>query len=615
MDTNIIVKKKRRLERAKKRLKKKFVGIDCAIDEFFQAVEGWYLLPEVLTRPTIVNIWGITGVGKTALVEEFVRELKLIDRFSKLELGKTGTRSSSVLEMFLSSSNVKSGEQNIIFFDEIQNFRTREHGTGKEITEQDYTDFWELLNTGHLNLFTEIRDYLESFSSSLSYKDEKLVKDTWYGRHSEELEKLKTMMKLEETPKEIANWPIYKMCQVLRKHSNKVITKLDCTKSLIIVAGNIDEAYRFSALVNEIDIDADEFYKKSKDINFLHVKKALLEKFRPEQIARLGNIHITYPCLNKKAYLKLIDMKLSESIDSVKEKTGLTVELDDSVTQLIYNNGVFPAQGARPVFTSIREMFENHIPKMVLHAMDTNSRKVTISYADSELTVKPPRKEALHIPCEGKVSSLKLAYTDDELASTAVHEAGHAIVFAALYNAAPLALNINSVSGDKLGYTILPKVFMTANDAESDAAIALAGMLAEKLIFGKENVSAGSEEDIRDATRTLCLAVRVFGMHAEIPARIRSEGMAEVEEAITDIDATNQEVLRLLSKSKDVTEKILEDHKELLIEVATRLRDVGQLKDTEFIDICAEYGLDSLQRIEKLIPAYNDLLKKAKESL
>jgi cell division protease FtsH len=66
------------------------------------------------------------------------------------------------------------------------------------------------------------------------------------------------------------------------------------TKSLIFIIGNIDEAYTMSSNFSS-DISADEFYLQSLKITVPDMKGALRDRFRDEQIARLGNTHIIYP--------------------------------------------------------------------------------------------------------------------------------------------------------------------------------------------------------------------------------------------------------------------------------------------------------------------------------
>ena len=46
-------------------LKKEFVGIDEQIDSVMNNVRVWFLYPQLQTSPCVVNIFGMTGCGKS----------------------------------------------------------------------------------------------------------------------------------------------------------------------------------------------------------------------------------------------------------------------------------------------------------------------------------------------------------------------------------------------------------------------------------------------------------------------------------------------------------------------------------------------------------------------
>ena len=69
----VIKEREKTLRDANKYLKTQFVGIDSIIDQFTESIKIWFLLPEVQSRPLIINLWGITGVGKTDLIRKFVK--------------------------------------------------------------------------------------------------------------------------------------------------------------------------------------------------------------------------------------------------------------------------------------------------------------------------------------------------------------------------------------------------------------------------------------------------------------------------------------------------------------------------------------------------------------
>ncbi len=84
------------LENAKKILKQEFVGIDTVIDKVIDSLATWYLFPELQDRPFIINLWGMTGVGKTALVVRLAKLLDYDKKFFRYDMGTNSTDSTSL---------------------------------------------------------------------------------------------------------------------------------------------------------------------------------------------------------------------------------------------------------------------------------------------------------------------------------------------------------------------------------------------------------------------------------------------------------------------------------------------------------------------------------------
>ena len=78
-----ITDKKEKLNELKIQLKKDFVGIDNIIDNVVDSMSPFYLFPDSLKRPIVINLWGMTGTGKTSLIEKIVDFLKLKKSFLK----------------------------------------------------------------------------------------------------------------------------------------------------------------------------------------------------------------------------------------------------------------------------------------------------------------------------------------------------------------------------------------------------------------------------------------------------------------------------------------------------------------------------------------------------
>ncbi len=66
IDRALIEQREHELAKARADLQEAFVGIDDVIDELIDGIRVWYLMPEVLSHPVILNLWGMTRVGKPA---------------------------------------------------------------------------------------------------------------------------------------------------------------------------------------------------------------------------------------------------------------------------------------------------------------------------------------------------------------------------------------------------------------------------------------------------------------------------------------------------------------------------------------------------------------------
>jgi cell division protease FtsH len=60
--------KKEILKNARIILKTEFIGIDKPIDAIIDAINSWFMLSTIQERPFIINLWGLTGVGKTPIL-------------------------------------------------------------------------------------------------------------------------------------------------------------------------------------------------------------------------------------------------------------------------------------------------------------------------------------------------------------------------------------------------------------------------------------------------------------------------------------------------------------------------------------------------------------------
>ena len=316
-----ISSRRERLLAVGENLKERFVGLDEVIDKIIKYIEVWYVMPELLTRPCIVCLWGMTGVGKTDLVRKLVKELNQSENYLEIQMTNEGSSShpyASTLNNILTYSNLEAGRQGILLLDEMQRFRSINE-EGKEIHDYKLQDIWMLLSDGRFAnsdnnkermyemLFEMLYDMdYEEAKKSQEHEDDTEDSSEIKSREKQMQERaaeverkrkfkasyfksrqLKKICKLEDTIDEIMKWDTDKRIMVIQDHLQKQSTYEgdDFSKMLIFVSGNIDEAYEMASQCDESDMDADLFHKHSKHISMLTIKKALTRRFKPEQIA------------------------------------------------------------------------------------------------------------------------------------------------------------------------------------------------------------------------------------------------------------------------------------------------------------------------------------------
>jgi hypothetical protein len=81
-----------------------------------------------------------------------------------------------------------------------------------------------------------------------------------------------------------------------------VFEPLDCSRCLVIISGDLDEAFTMAGEGAEADVDADLFATYTEKFTVVDVKSALTRRFKPEQVARFGNTHLIYTSLRRRHF-------------------------------------------------------------------------------------------------------------------------------------------------------------------------------------------------------------------------------------------------------------------------------------------------------------------------
>lgn len=312
-------------------------------------------------------------------------------------------------------------------------------------------------------------------------------------------------------------------------HSSCKGYKLDFKDSLVFVIGNLDEAYDVSFNVNP-DMSPDQFHKITKKITVVDIKEALKERFRNEQIARLGNIHVIYPSFSSRTFKGIIDLQLSKYAKEVEKKIGCKLIYDSSIKNIIYKEGVFPTHGTRPVFSTIQEIIKSRLPEVMKAMTDAKLAQkldsLEYSYSNGYVRVKTydiDRNLLTTVKSKLKlrVDNLRKSTLDDKQALCAVHESGHFVVYASIYGNVPSKL-ISVATESGMGGFLLQDVdederaMKTYDYYMNNIKIALGGYVAERTVFGDDNKTSGAVSDLRKATSIASKMVLELGMYSAV---------------------------------------------------------------------------------------------------
>lgn len=658
------------LDSALVQLKREFVGLDDIIDQLGASVYAWYVTPEIITRPTIVSIWGMTGTGKTSVVKRLISLLYLDDVRISFDCGECRDNNKSIstdiMDTFGKSEESDSGDRfsgsnSLVFmFDEFQYARTINE-SGEEEVAPSLRPIWSILDSGIIDI---TNDYNYDFSSLCDFIDELvdaskslphiIIKDNHIESPDDVSAFLNIMffhydrgpsIKTDNT--EDQNKPLEVLTSrylrtIIRRLNNKSDAlgsrvakellsgeytigqlaerledikklaassrKLDCSKSLVFILGNLDEAYKDSSDISP-DIDADLFYDITSRVTTTDIKEALKERYRPEQIGRLGNNIIKYPTLSKDSFKRIIDLEIGRILDRFSEVDKIEVVFEQSMKDLLYSESVYPTQGVRPVLSSIDTLITPYLSKVVEHK--GRSKSVSISVVGDirdfrlprvDIRLKFDKSEEVIVEQKLELGKERCPENRKKRFICAVHEIGHAIMYSWCKGEVPD--NIVSVSTDHGGFcSTYDRRFAGEIDCRRDVLdevrISLGGYQAERVIYSNPDMwLLGSSSDIRSLWKELSGAVMDCGFDLPLPLSHRdveqngsiSDGLDCKDVMVTNKSTGDGRILELIKEGMDYVWSVLSDEKELIKKAAIKLGEQGSMSGQEFSDFIRQYG-------------------------
>lgn len=169
--------------------------------------------------------------------------------------------------------------------------------------------------------------------------------------------------------------------------------RVDFRNSIIIMTSNIGAELikRNMSIGFDIRGDSDKQieYDKMKEKVLGEVKKT----FRPEFLNRI-DATVVFHGLTKEHIRKIVDLMLSQTIDSVTEK-NITLEITEAAKDLLGDKGYDPVFGARPLRRTIQEMVENQLSEALLHGDFLPGDTVVVDCEDDRIVIRALVKEGL----------------------------------------------------------------------------------------------------------------------------------------------------------------------------------------------------------------------------
>lgn len=676
MDKNIIEKRKQIAEQRALlntvaiQLKKEFLGLDTIIDRVLENVSSWLHFPEIQDRPIIINLWGLTGTGKTSLVKRLIQLLGFDHLYYNFDMAESNDKYFDFQDKLDDIYDNCNGMPFVIGLDEFQHARTINEN-GEEIDKSSIRDVWKLLDSGKLEIirFDYYLKYLMKIIKKLELavsggvevqdgivtNNEDVFRKIFENDHNlqngedgdddddddEKKPNNKTIRKEKEglpfiSKKVLEDYVINLLPStsdliLLSDLQNKMLSMneeatidflidlmknatkpklVDCSKSLVFIMGNLDEVYNMNKDFNP-DISANEFYEESLLITMPQVKNALLTRFRSEQIARLGNTHIIYPALNENAFYGVLRLELDKIRERIHNLYHIDLVFDTSLEEFVYTEGVIPTQGTRPLFTTIQQIVRSRLG-LLINEFYTNAytaTKVVVSISKIEDKENASmnmdffkEKDKIHTFNQKigmDLGKLRQEKRDDVQAIVAVHESGHIVLSCVLTNTVPQSAFSVTADSNSSGFTFSKKSwkYMSRKDIINQLAVYMGGYLAEKLIFGEENVTLGASSDLSMATQ---LAVESFyncGMGGYLaffgnPNISTTQSVIYDESSLDNKESLNSRVLHFLQEASVLAEQTLQKQMKFLLVLSDYLSDNRFVNEEQIKNMLSEYGTD-----------------------
>ncbi|MCS6845046.1 MAG: ATP-dependent zinc metalloprotease FtsH, partial [Caldilineales bacterium] len=230
---------------------------------------------------------------------------------------------------------------------------------------------------------------------------------------------------------------------------------------------------------------------------------------------------------------------------------------------------------------------ENMVNEAAILAARRNRRNISmaeLTEAIERVAIGPERKSRV--------------ISEEQKRVIAYHEAGHALVQHMLPHTTPV-LKVTIVGRGMAGGYMWPlekdTVLRTRTEMEEEISVALAGRVAEEVVFGR--ITTGAANDLEQVTRIARQMVTVLGMSEEMGPLTygEKEEMIFLGREISEhrnyseevAEAIDREVQRIVRRAYERTREIITTHRDKLELIARRLMEVETLDQQAFRQLMA----------------------------
>jgi cell division protease FtsH len=220
------------------------------------------------------------------------------------------------------------------------------------------------------------------------------------------------------------------------------------------------------------------------------------------------------------------------------------------------------------------------VNEAALIALRRGDHTVTMAHLDESRDV---------ILLGGKETSETFELTKEDLWKTAIHEAGHALMYVLEPDALPLYKVTIRPRGGNLGTTfgMYDRDPVSPNKEQMLAYIrvCLGGSVAEEI--GLKRRGSGIRGDLKQARSQAKQMVMIYGMSKEYKDVSFAEYIGREAALPTHVsDALQKEIANIIHESREHVTRVLSKHTQQLYEVARQLMEKGTLYGYEVYKIC-----------------------------